>query len=73
MPILVEADSTTAGVLTTALPSGSHVVAHPDDVDGWLSGRGEYAVRDRTDRRDAAGDRDRREGARAATPRPPSS
>ncbi len=44
MPILVEADSTTAGVLTTALPSGSHVVAHPTDVDGWLSGRGEYAV-----------------------------
>ena len=44
MPILVEADSTTAGVLTTALPSGSHVVARPDDVDAWLSGRREYAV-----------------------------
>ena len=44
MPILVEADSTTAGVLTTALPSGSHVVARPEDVDSWLSGRREYAV-----------------------------
>jgi len=44
MPILVEADSTTAGVLTTALPSGSHVVARPEDLDGWLSGRREYAV-----------------------------
>src|SRR6478735_340482 len=44
MPILVEADTTTAGVLTTALPSGSHVVARPEDVDGWLSGRREYAV-----------------------------
>jgi pilus assembly protein CpaE len=44
MPILVEADSTTAGVLTTALPSGSHVVAHPGDVDSWLSSRGEFAV-----------------------------
>jgi pilus assembly protein CpaE len=44
MPILVEADSSTAGVLTTALPSGSHVVARPEDVDGWLSGRAEYAV-----------------------------
>jgi pilus assembly protein CpaE len=44
MPILVETDSTTAGVLTTALPSGSHVVARPEDVDGWLGGRSEYAV-----------------------------
>jgi pilus assembly protein CpaE len=44
MPILVEADSSTAGVLTTALPSGTHVVARPEDVDGWLGGRAEYAV-----------------------------
>ena len=44
MPILVEADTTTAGVLATALPAGSQVVARPEDVDGWLTGRGEYAV-----------------------------
>src|SRR5680860_178708 len=44
MPILVEADSTTAGVLVTALPSGSPVVSRPDDVDGLLSGRGHSAV-----------------------------
>ena len=44
MPILVEPDSTTAGVLVSALPSGSPVVARPDDVDGLLTGRGHSAV-----------------------------
>ncbi len=44
MPILVEPDSTTAGVLVSALPSGSPVVARPDDVDGLLIGRGHSAV-----------------------------
>jgi len=44
MPILLEADSTTAGVLVTALPAGSPVVSRPDDVDGLLSGRGHSAV-----------------------------
>ena len=44
MPILVEADSTTAGVLVTALPAGSPVVARPDDVEGMLSGRGHSSV-----------------------------
>jgi hypothetical protein len=32
MPILVEADSTTAGVLVNALPAGSPVVTRADDV-----------------------------------------
>jgi pilus assembly protein CpaE len=44
MPILVEADTTTAGVLVSALPSGSPVVSRPDDVDGLLTGRGHSAV-----------------------------
>ncbi len=44
MPILVEPDSTTAGVLVSALPSGSPVVSRPDDVDGLLTGRGHSAV-----------------------------
>ncbi len=44
MPILVEPDTTTAGVLTSALPGGAQVVARPDEVDGWLTGRGEYAL-----------------------------
>jgi pilus assembly protein CpaE len=44
MPILVEADSTTAGVLVTSLPAGSPVVARPDDVDGLLTGRGHSAI-----------------------------
>jgi pilus assembly protein CpaE len=44
MPILVEADTTTAGVLVTALPAGSPVVSRPDDVDGLLIGRGHSAV-----------------------------
>jgi pilus assembly protein CpaE len=44
MPILVEPDSTTAGVLSSALPGGAQVVARPDEVDAWLNGRGEYAL-----------------------------
>ena len=44
MPILVEADSTTAGVLMTTLPAGSPVVSRPDDVEGLLTGRGHSAV-----------------------------
>ena len=44
MPILVEADTTTAGVLATALPAGSQVVARADDVDAILAGRGDSAV-----------------------------
>lgn len=44
MPILVEADSTTAGVLMTTLPAGSPVVARPDDVEAMLTGRGHSAV-----------------------------
>ncbi len=44
MSILVEPDSTTAGVLVTTLPAGSPVVSRPDDVDGLLTGRGHSAV-----------------------------
>lgn len=44
MPILVEPESTTAGILISALPSGSPVVGRPDDVEGLLSGRGHSAV-----------------------------
>jgi pilus assembly protein CpaE len=44
MPILVESDSTTAGVLTSALPAGTQVVTRPDDVDSFLTGRGHSAV-----------------------------
>jgi pilus assembly protein CpaE len=44
MPILVEPDTTTAGVLSSALPVDAQVVARPDDVDGWLNGRDEYAL-----------------------------
>ena len=44
MPILVEADTTTAGVLATALPAGSQVVARADDVDALLNARGDSAV-----------------------------
>ncbi len=44
MPILVEPDSTTAGVLAPALPAGSQVVSRPDEVDAWLNGQSEYAV-----------------------------
>lgn len=44
MPILVEGDTTTAGVLVSALPAGSPVVSRPDDVEGLLTGRGHSAV-----------------------------
>lgn len=44
MPILVEPDSTTAGVLTPSLPSGSQVVNRPGDLEGWLARRPDYAV-----------------------------
>ena len=44
MPILVEADSTTAGVLVNALPAGSPVVSRAEDVDGLLTGRGHSSV-----------------------------
>ncbi len=44
MPILVEQDATTAGVLSSALPGGAQVVARPDEVDAWLNGRSEYAL-----------------------------
>jgi pilus assembly protein CpaE len=44
MPILVEADTTTAGVLVTALPAGSQVVARAEDVDAMLNARGDSAV-----------------------------
>ncbi len=44
MPILVEADTTTAGVLVTALPAGSQVVARAEDVDALLNARGDSAV-----------------------------
>jgi pilus assembly protein CpaE len=44
MPILVEADNTTAGILSAALPVGSQVVARADEVDGLLNGRGDFAV-----------------------------
>ncbi len=44
MPILVEGDNTTAGVLVTALPTGSHSVARPEDLDALLNGRGDYVV-----------------------------
>ena len=44
MPILVESDTTTAGVLSSALPGGAQVVARPDEVDSWLNGRSEYAL-----------------------------
>jgi pilus assembly protein CpaE len=45
MPILVEADTTTAGVLSGALPAGSTVLARPEDLDGWLdNGRGDFAI-----------------------------
>ncbi len=44
MPILVEADTTTAGVLSAALPVGSQVVTRPDEVDGLLNGHSDFAV-----------------------------
>ncbi|MBV9832677.1 MAG: P-loop NTPase [Marmoricola sp.] len=44
MPILVEPDSTTAGVLAPALPAGSQVLTRPDDVDSAMTGGRDYAV-----------------------------
>ena len=44
MPILVEADATTAGILAAALPPGSQVTGRLEDVERWLSSRGDYAV-----------------------------
>lgn len=44
MAILVEPDSTTAGVLAPALPVGSQVVSRPEEVESWLGDRREYAV-----------------------------
>jgi pilus assembly protein CpaE len=44
MPILVEPDSTTAGVLAPVLPGGSQVLTRPDEVEGVLNGRKDYAV-----------------------------
>ena len=44
MPILVEADTTTAGVLATTLPAGSQVVARAEDVDALLDSHGDSAV-----------------------------
>jgi hypothetical protein len=44
MPILVEPDTTTAGVLVPALPAGSQVLSRLEDVDGWLNRRTDHAV-----------------------------
>lgn len=44
MPILLEADTTTAGVLTGTMPAGSPVVGRTDDVDDLLTGRGHSSV-----------------------------
>ena len=44
MPILVEPDSTTAGVLAPALPAGSQVLSRPDELEALMTGRREYAV-----------------------------
>ncbi len=44
MPILVEPDPTTAGVLSAALPGGFQVVTRPDEVDARLSGHREHAL-----------------------------
>lgn len=44
MPILLEADSTTAGVLAGTMPAGSPVIGRADDVDDLLTGRGHSSV-----------------------------
>ena len=44
MPILVEPDSTTAGVLAPAMPVGAQVVSRPAEVDALMAGRAHYAV-----------------------------
>ena len=44
MPLLVEPDTTTAGVLAAVLPAGSQVVPRGEEAHQWLSGRGDYAL-----------------------------
>ncbi|SDR87391.1 pilus assembly protein CpaE [Nocardioides scoriae] len=44
MPLLLEADTTVAGVMATTLGNGSKVVSRAEDVDTQLERRGEYAV-----------------------------
>ena len=44
MPILFEADSTTAGVLAPVLPTGSKTVSREDEVHSWLASRSDYAL-----------------------------
>jgi pilus assembly protein CpaE len=44
MPIFVEPDSTTAGVLAPAMPPGSQVLSRPDELEALMNGRREYAV-----------------------------
>lgn len=44
MPVLLEPDATTAGVLGPMLPKGAEVVTRPGDVEGALSRRHTYAV-----------------------------
>ncbi len=44
MPVLVEADATTAGVLAPTLASSTHVVARPAEVEGWLQRHDDYVV-----------------------------
>ena len=56
----------------SALPAGSQVVARPDDVDGWLNGRGDSAVVHRSHRGHGDGRGRRRPGPSRRTPPPPS-
>ena len=44
MPIFVEPDSTTVGVLAPALPAGSQILSRPDELEALMNGRREYAV-----------------------------
>ncbi|MEO5652851.1 MAG: P-loop NTPase [Marmoricola sp.] len=44
MPVLVEADATTAGVLAPTLASGTHVVTGSAEVLTWLQRRDDYVV-----------------------------
>ena len=73
MPILVEADTTTAGVLVTALPAGSQVVARADDVDGLLNGARRLRRRARPHRGHADRRRPSPSGSARRTPPRPSS
>ena len=71
MPILVEPDTTTAGVLTLGAARRRRRSSRvADEVDGWLNGRGEYAARDRPHPRHGRGHRAGRAGPRQRTPRP---